>query len=482
MRRGGRLWRALRLALLGIGVVVVAVLLLIAVKFGRTAPPVFVTEEATIAAPATAATRAGVALPELVYFGAAWQLLNKKPGMAPLVLGGGFAHARVERTQDGMFFAGTVERVGADGAVSDVVLVFAGAQGVGDAIQGMSLGNDRVRAEPRYAAQVFERVWRDPRYAKARIHVTGHSLGAGYAQFVGTAAITRHGRAAVAARVRIVGFGVPNWGPQSARYFRVAPDALDGLFTGYTALNDPVITNGGVARVGVSVFLPPVSGLTGLGAWVTRVAAHWPTTYMLALGLPDWLTPAQRDACIRAVSDRFITGESRAPGYGPAGGTPLIVQGSGHGEVLAGAAGDDLIAGGGGRDVLRGGAGNDRFALLAASDSGPDPARADRVVDFRAGDRIDLSFLDADRGRPGRQRFGLAAGRAFDAPGQVTSWVDGDTTWVAGNVDADPGADFLIGIDGAHRLTAADFVFRPAQQDRLWTPYLGTPVTILRPR
>lgn len=316
--------KVLRITLFVMGGFVALILLLIVVLFGSTAPPTTVMEGVTAGAPATGGAgahaalspRAEVTLPELVYFGAAWQLLNKNVGAAPIILGGGFANARIERTSDGKFFAGTVERLDPRGGVTDVVLAFAGAQGIGDLIQGESLAHDRVLGEPGWAAVLFERIWQDPRYAKARIHVTGHSLGAGYAQFVGTEAIARHGIDAVAARVTIVAFGVPNWGPQAARYYHVGPHVLDGLFVGYTALNDPVRTNGGTERVGTSHFLPPFTGLSGFASMFNAVAAHWPTTYMSALGLPDWLTAEQKSACIEAASKLFITGNSYDPRYG----------------------------------------------------------------------------------------------------------------------------------------------------------------------
>lgn len=310
--------KALKITLLVVGALLAALALLIALKFGSTAPPTSVMEPPTPGATRDPASspRPAVTLPDLVYFGTAWQLLNRNVGDPPIVLGGGFANARIERTDDGKFFAGTVDRLGGNGQVTDVVLAFAGAQGVGDFIQGNALARDRVMAEPKWAAVLFERVWNDPRYAGAHIHVTGHSLGAGYAQFVGTEAIARHGRAAVASRVSIVAFGVPNWGPQSARYYRLDAHVLDGLFTGYTAQNDPVITNGGTERVGVAHVLPPFTGLTGLGGMFNWAAAHWPTTYMSALGLPDWLTPAQKAACIDRVSGLFITGNSYDPRYG----------------------------------------------------------------------------------------------------------------------------------------------------------------------
>lgn len=465
------------------------ILLLIGLRYGSTAPPTAVVEARSVGVPfsqsdrdARASALAEVTLPDLVYFGAAWQMLNKNVGMAPIALGGGYANARVERTSDGLFFAGIVEKLDRDDNVTDVVLAFAGAQGSGDFIQGESLAYGRVLGEPKWAAVLFERIWQDPRYAKARIHVTGHSLGAGYAIFVGMEAIVRHGQQAVMSRLRITAFGVPNWGPQSGKYFGVRSHALDGIFTGYTALNDPVITNGGTDRVGVSHFLPAFTGLTGFSSMFNAVAAHWPTTYMTGLGLPDWLTSGQKSASIQAVSAMFISGHSYDPKYGPAGVLPMIIQGSATADVISGTARNDLIAGRGGRDVLSGGGGHDRFVYLDPSDSGPAPDRMDHIQDFGPGDRLDLSRMDADISRPERQSFTLTASRSFTMPGQVSTWSDGMTTWVAGNVDNDDAADFLIAISGDHHLSKADFVLAPLGTDQRFTRYIDGKAAILQSR
>jgi hypothetical protein len=318
--RSVRLKKALKITATVLSGAVALISLLILFKYGATAPSTTIMEPATGSPPTTGkspgTSRGDVSLPDLVYFGAAWQILNKHVGEAPIGLGAQYGNARIERTSDGLFFAGIVDRFGTNGTVSDVVLAFAGAQAAGDFIQGESLAHGRVLGEPKWAATVFERVWSDPRYANARIYVTGHSLGAGYAQFVGTEAIARHGLQAVRSRVKIVAFGVPNWGPQAARYFGVGPHVLDSVFTGYTASNDPVITNGGTERVGITHVLPAFTGLTGFSSHFNAIAAHWPTTYMTALGLPDWLTKEQKRRAIEKVSAMFITGNSYDPNYG----------------------------------------------------------------------------------------------------------------------------------------------------------------------
>lgn len=421
----------------------------------------------------------GVTLQDYVYFGTAWQMINAKDGSAMLPLGGGYANARIDRTDDHDFFDGVVEKLDANGAVTDVMLAFAGAQGI-DALQAEALGQGIVLDEPRRAATTFEALWDDPRYANAKIHVTGHSLGAGYTQYVMAEAVATHGLAAVTARADFVGFGVPNLDLASAKSFGIDPRSLDGLFTGYTALNDP--TNSAKddsGRVGIHNFLPPFTGLPLLYSALNFVAAHWPTTYMVGLGLPDWLSAADKAAAIKICNDAFPTKNSYDPNYGTPGLLPLVIQGGPSNDTITGMGGDDIIAGVGGQDVLRGGGGNDRFMLLNATDSARNAP--DEIADFSPGDRIDFSRMDANTVAWGTQAFTLVSGRTFTAPGQIATWVENGDTWVAGNIDADPAADFLIKIDGAHALTAADFVLAPLSADQKIGLYLGQQNAILWP-
>ena len=321
----------------------------------------------------------------------------------------------------------------------------------------------------------------DPRYANATIHVTGHSLGAGFSQIVAAEAIAAHGTEAVAARASFTGFGVPNWGVKAEAYYGLEAHTLDPFFTGYSARNDPTLSNGGTDRVGVAYLLPAFVGLDGANAALNPIAAHWPTTYISALGLPGWLTTAEQAAVTSTLANGFVEGlaDPRDPDYGPPGTLDLTVKGSAIGEVLSGMAGDDLIFGGGGRDTLKGGSGADRFAFTAVTDSGATAATADRILDFGIGDRIDLSGMDGNATAPGQQGFTLIAGRIFTAPGQVATWTSGGTTWVAGNVDADNAADFLIRLDGTHRLDASDFLLAPTPVVDLLLNALGEQQPVL---
>lgn len=395
-----------------------------------------------------------VSLQDRVYFGAMWQILDRDPAMQSLVLGGGYASARVIRSNDGKFFAGLVDKTDAQGRVSDVILAFAGADGGFDAVQGEAILLGLPLDEAARAAALYEQLLAEPRYAEARIHVTGHSLGAGYTQYVLAHALAAHGAAATDQRADFLAFGAPNWVGSAAAHLGVDPTAVAQRMADFTALNDPVLVNG-VFRLGINTYLPAFTGLTGLDAPLNVIAAHWPTTYASALGLPDWLSAADRKRAMQAVSALFNTGNAIDLAYGPPGTLPLRVDGSAGPEWLVGLAGTDRLIGWSGADVLTGGPGADDFVYKGRSDSGTTRDAADRIADFSSvqGDRIDLAAL---AGPIGGLRF-VGAGE-FTGPGQVRTTVSGSETQVTINLDLDPAPDMLIRLDGRFALKQGDFV------------------------
>lgn len=391
-------------------------------------------------------------LADRVYFGAYWQILDRTPATAAIVLGGGYRQPRVERTADGDFFAGIVERVDEAGIVRDVVLVFAGAQGT-DAVQGESILIGLPLDESARAAALYDGLLADPRYAQARIHVTGHSLGAGYTEFVLAHALAAHGAAATDARADFLAFGAPNWTASAARHFGVDVTEVARRMVAFTAANDPVLLNG-IERVGVNTTLPAFWGLTGAAAALNVVAAHWPTTYAAALGLPDWLSAADRQAATAAVSAQFNTGNAIDPRYGPSGGLPLTIDGTGGREWLQGLAGDDRLVGGGGGDILTGGPGADQFVVRTPADSGA--GDADWITDFSQsdGDRLDLSALAGILGA----RIRFVGTSAFGGGREVRYAFVGGDTLVEIDLDGDRAADMAIRLSGRVTLRAADIV------------------------
>ena len=159
-----------------------------------------------------------------------------------------------------------------------------------------------------------------------------------------------------------------------------------------------------------------------------------------------------------------------------AAGNDTLIGGAGN-DSLTGGEGVDLLRGGGlndillgrvGADILIGGAGQDLFRLEAETESSlsaRDIIRAgDGVVAFEgigaaAGDRIDVSNIDANLTTGGNQTFAFGT-----ATGTGRCWVtnSGSNTLVNFNNDSDSAIDFQLLIeDGATLANAyrtADFV------------------------
>ena len=156
-----------------------------------------------------------------------------------------------------------------------------------------------------------------------------------------------------------------------------------------------------------------------------------------------------------AGSDTLSGGSGSDSIYG--GADNDIITGGADADALYGEAGTDTLTGGGGRDMLYGGAGNDIFAF-DDGDSGATVATADRIMDFAAGDRIDLSAIDAivmDSTTP----FSFIGTGAFTSTaGQLRYQFVGAETYVYGDMNGDGMADLIIRVQGSFALTAADFV------------------------
>jgi serralysin len=162
-----------------------------------------------------------------------------------------------------------------------------------------------------------------------------------------------------------------------------------------------------------------------------------------------------------------------------------LLTGNALSNHLSGGDGNDLIAGGGGLDYLAGGAGNDVFVAEIADGkiaSKNGPISVDMILDFQAGDKIDLHGLDANTGLAGFQSFnfvGEAAGKnagdlSFNHYGSMDaaekalgmeldgfdgkSPFDGPVTVVLGNVDG--GApDFALVLVNTPTIHSTDFIF-----------------------
>ena len=121
------------------------------------------------------------------------------------------------------------------------------------------------------------------------------------------------------------------------------------------------------------------------------------------------------------------------------------VLGSAFGDTLTGSTLANVLTGGAGKDNLTGGAGNDSFAYLATGDSTPG-ANADRILDFAAGDILDLSAIDADATSADTNEAFTQVGAFSNVAGQFTLAFDGgaNTTTLLGDTNGDSVADFSI--------------------------------------
>ncbi|MFE0753850.1 beta strand repeat-containing protein [Inquilinus sp. NPDC058860] len=137
-----------------------------------------------------------------------------------------------------------------------------------------------------------------------------------------------------------------------------------------------------------------------------------------------------------------------------------VLTGDVGANTLWGMAGDDVLTGGAGADVLKGGAGNDRFVYTAIGDSTVAAAGRDVISNFAAGDKIDLSGIDADGSSGnGDTAFTFGTGNFTGVAGQlrVVDFGDG-RQGVYLDVDGDKTQDSIITVYSDHALTASDFV------------------------
>jgi predicted extracellular nuclease len=137
-----------------------------------------------------------------------------------------------------------------------------------------------------------------------------------------------------------------------------------------------------------------------------------------------------------------------------------ILSGSGD-DTLTGGHGDDILWGNVGADTLAGGAGNDIFCYMDVKESAG--TSIDHILDFDAGDKIDLSQIDADIHQDGDQAFAFIGSDAFGGhAGELRADFDAvNNLWtVQADVDGDGQADFTLHVTtlNNHQVVATDFV------------------------
>ena len=124
-------------------------------------------------------------------------------------------------------------------------------------------------------------------------------------------------------------------------------------------------------------------------------------------------------------------------------------------DILVGGKGRDRLTGGEGSDQLSGGRGRDRFIYTSMTDSRGSTATRDTITDFRGGDKIDLSAIDANASIDGNQAFAFIKKKSF-------SGVSGQLRFSGGlleaDINGDKQADFAIALTGVNRVYASSFV------------------------
>jgi Ca2+-binding RTX toxin-like protein len=144
-----------------------------------------------------------------------------------------------------------------------------------------------------------------------------------------------------------------------------------------------------------------------------------------------------------------------------------IRGGHGYDHLIA----DDQV------NIMVGGEGNDTFTFGTLASLANKGGPRDHVMDFSAGDRLDLSHLGQELDEfAGRKLFFVEAYAAsFDEVGAMTyqhQIVEGqEITVVSGNLDEDHEPEFEIVLDGYHDLTQADFILElNAQNNNIQQP------------
>lgn len=158
-------------------------------------------------------------------------------------------------------------------------------------------------------------------------------------------------------------------------------------------------------------------------------------------------------------NDELYGGAANDELYGGAG-KDQLQGGTGHdrlyggtgNDVIEGGSGNDRLAGGAGADLLSGGSGKDVFIFAKITDTTVKTSGRDTILDFngKAGDRIDLSGIDANSKAGGNQAFAFIGADEFSKKaGELRFEKTASDTFIYGDVDGDGNADFAIQVAGS---------------------------------
>ena len=207
--------------------------------------------------------------------------------------------------------------------------------------------------------------------------------------------------------------------------------------------------------------------LNGMGGADTMIGGSANDTYYID-NVSDVIVELRGegiDVAFSTVSYTLAAG-SYVQGLTLLGTGDLNATGNGIGNTLTGNAGANVLTGGGGRDILNGMGGADtmiggsaRDTFVFTSTTHSTVLMADRIVDLKNSDFIDLSAIDADVNAGGHQAFTLVDDFTNTA-GQVTlTWDAGaGLTRLNADTNGDGVSDMLVLIDGDHE-DFTNFIF-----------------------
>jgi Ca2+-binding RTX toxin-like protein len=146
-------------------------------------------------------------------------------------------------------------------------------------------------------------------------------------------------------------------------------------------------------------------------------------------------------------------------------GIDILIGGSGD-DILDGGDGNDTLIGGVGVDTLKGGLGNDVFKFLSLTDvqspsrstfTSSTPVPYDTIVDFSAGDKIDLAGIDADVNQISNQAFNFISTQDFSGTAGELRY-DNVNHFLQADINGDTEIDFSIALLKVTALTVTGLV------------------------
>ncbi len=185
----------------------------------------------------------------------------------------------------------------------------------------------------------------------------------------------------------------------------------------------------------------------------------------LSLALPDNLVIEETTAgsnVFQVATDKTLNGGSKNDSLSGGNANDTLNGNAGFdsltggfgADTLNGGDGGDTLVGGAGTDSLTGGAGNDVFKYVSLSDVN-NAYPYETITDFAAGDKIDLSAIDANPTQTGDQAFSFLGNSYFTGAGSELYYSFGT---LYGDVNGDTYTDFSITITGSFALTTSDFI------------------------